>query len=401
MNQAALRESGVHPGFRASVLANLEYWRKRVAGVDERQFQTLDPEWQNLVRAVEYGLALPAAWEAAGRLALALVDYIESRGVWRAWIPLLERMLAAPPPASQRLQGRLACRLGFLYRLDGQWSPARKMHQQALAWAEAAGDRVEAALAHLGLADEYYHLHQYIEAEEHARAAVEALRQSGPQMESALRAGFNLLGMLAHARGRFSEAVAHYRDALVSWPSAHQPRKKAQTLTNLANTLCEMHRQEEALAALQEATDLLKETGSLLPLAYSQISLGVVYFRQRDFSAALGAFRAVDTSFLARYGYAFPQALLANNLGNVFLEQGNFPEADEYLQHASALWRELGDEINLANTLGDLGTLRLRQGQPGQAHSYWDEALSLLDKYPTNAWAQQRQQAIRALKTGA
>ena len=387
-------EMSVSPSFQESLIANLAFWQARLKGLPETQFHTLDPESQNLSRAVAYGLGIAPAQEPSVNLALTLMEYVESRGIWRAWIPLFERALSLAAVASP-LQGRLACRLGFLYRLDERLLPALDLHRQALHLAEARDDRFEEARAHLGLADEYYLLHQYVQAETHTQAGLDHLKAIEGN-DPWKRAAHNLLGMIAHTRGEYAAAATHYRAALEAWPPGEYPRKQAQTLTNLANTLRDGGRPAEALAALELAIALLQQTGSRLPLAIAQLTLGTVFFSQGDFARALAAFLGVDNHFLTRFGYRFPQALLANNIGNVYLEQGAYPAAEEQLAYAVQLWREVGDEVNLANTLGDLGEACYQQGFPERAAPFWEEALALLARHPENAWARKRYHAILA-----
>jgi len=381
--------------FRDSIAANLRYWHARVRPLQDREYVTLDPDREGLARAVAYGLNLLETWEAAARLELALMDYIESRGLWRNWIPLFARALDACPPDNLLLHGKLACRLGFLYRLDGQLEPALVLHQQAAADAEQVGDLAEKSMAHLGIADEYFLMKNYTPAERHARAALEVFTQAG-ETGPRLRAAFNLLGMNAQERGAYLEAEKYYREALAEPHGADPPRKRGQVLMNLAYPLRDLGRYPEARAVLEEALTLLLQTKSTLLWNQAQLALGTIHFAQQAWDAAEAAFRALDTRYLQRFGHTLLLAQQANNLGNVYLKQHAYPAAAEQLAYAAQLFRELGDDVNLGNTLGDLGEACLRQGDAAQARQLWEESLALLTKYPQNAWARKRYQDVLA-----
>ena len=389
--------------FQHSLSANLAFWTARVQGLQESQFHTLDPEAQNLTRAVSFGLKLASTREVSVQLILTLMDYIEWRGIWRVWIPLFERARILFP-ATHPLWGRLICRLGFLYRLNGQISPALEMHQEALAFAKSTGDEREEALAALGVADEYYLFHRYAEAEAYAQAGMAALLTNG-ETGSQLRAAYNLLGMISHARGAYTEAAAYYETALENWPQAKAFYKQAQTLTNYANTLRELGRSAEAITTLSQASVLLQESDSRFPLVFNQLTLGTVYFSIGDYGAALTAFKTIDLAFLRRYGYLSPQASVLNNLGNVYLALKQYAAAEEYLADAVEVWRTAGETVNLANTLGDLGEACFHQGFMAQANLHWNEALGMLaqhlSQHPEDAWAKRLERGIAARRDQA
>jgi hypothetical protein len=51
------------------------------------------------------------------------------------------------------------------------------------------------------------------------------------------------------------------------------------------------------------------------------------------------------------------------------------------------LWQQLGDDLNLANTLGTLGEVFAKQTNFDNAVDFYNNALLLLAKFPENAWA--------------
>ncbi|NUM47506.1 MAG: tetratricopeptide repeat protein [Anaerolineales bacterium] len=386
--------SEVDPRFLKIMAANLTYWTTVVRAHEEPAYSQLDPERENLRQGVAFGLAHPDTWEAAVQLLMALMDYLESRGGWHTWSPWLEKALATCPAEQPHWRGKLACRLGFFYRLDGRYTEALALHREACQIAEGIGDHAEVGWATLGMADEYYYLHDQVEAEHHARSALrafEAAGVTGPRV----RAAYSLLGMLATERGEYAQAEVAYQEALSPAWGADPVRKRVQNLMNRTIALRYAGRLAEAHTCIEEIFALLPKISSALMQMEAQNLAGFVYFAEQDWAAAEQAFRAMDAGYLRRFGHVSLLAEQANNLGNVALKYQAFGAAAEQLAYAAGLFRELKDDINLGNTLGDWGTACLGLGNPAQACALWGEALAVLQKYPDHAWASHRRQAIQ------
>jgi tetratricopeptide (TPR) repeat protein len=380
--------------FPDQIAANLRYWTARVRPLPETAFASLDPERENLARAVAYGLEQPETWKAAAQLAQRLMAYVEHRGLWRRWVPLFEQALGVCAEDDWEMRGRLACRLGFLYRLDRQLARALELHQRALTCAQHTGDLSEQGMAHLGLADEYWLMKQYAQAIAQAQCARELFTRAG-ETGPRLRAVFNLLGLCTLEQGKAQDAERHFRAALSPQYGPDLPRKRGQSLINLAHALRVLKRFAEAHPVLEEALALLANTNNVMLWHQAQLALGHLHFAQEDWQAAEAAFLALDSRYLQQFGHLSLLASKANNLGNVYLQQRAYPSAAEHLQHAARCFRELEDEVNLGNTLGDLGEAIWHFGDFAQARFFWEEARTLLEKYPQNAWAQKRAREVR------
>ncbi|GAB4580223.1 MAG: hypothetical protein Fur0022_29620 [Anaerolineales bacterium] len=387
--------SEVDPRFLKIMAANLTYWTTVVRALEEPAYSQLDPERENLRQGVAFGLEHPDTWEAAVQLLMALMDYLESRGGWHSWSPWLEKALATCPADQPHWRGKLACRLGFFYRLDGRYSEALALHREARQIAEGVGDHAEVGWATLGMADEYYYLHDQVEAEHHARTALrafEAAGVTGPRV----RAAYSLLGMLATERGEYAQAEMAYQEALSPAWGADPVRKRVQNLMNRTIALYYGGQLTETHVYLAEIFALLSQVTSPLMRMDAQNLVGAVYFAEHAWAEAEAAFRAIDTGYLLRFGHTPLLAEQANNLGNVALKHQAFGAAVEQLAYAAGLFRDLNDDINLGNTLGDWGEACLGLGDPAQACALWAEALAVLQKYPDHAWASRRRQTLLA-----
>jgi tetratricopeptide (TPR) repeat protein len=199
------------------------------------------------------------------------------------------------------------------------------------------------------------------------------------------------LGLAALEMHDFALAETRLQQSLTLWRQLQQPTQLARVLKNLGVM---WEQQKNFLLAghyYQEAQQHLAATDSELDKIQVQMNLGVIHFRQQQYNQAEHAFRLAD-SFLQRYYGSYSlRAMVAQNLGNVLVKQQRPDEALVYLQQSRILWQQLQDELNLANTLGTLGEVWGMLGNAATAVAAYDEALTLLARYPAHPWAQKLQ----------
>jgi tetratricopeptide (TPR) repeat protein len=191
-------------------------------------------------------------------------------------------------------------------------------------------------------------------------------------------------------------AEARLGQSVNSWRQFGQPTELARALANQAVTLQAQSKFEAALAHYQEAAAVLEPTTSDLAKVGVQNSLGTLYFALGRLVEAEAAFRRANSPVLQQSANLHLRAQVGQNLGNVLLEQGRLEEAKVYLSEAIATWRQTEDEVDLANSLGNLAETRLKQGQPQTAVPLYDEAIALVAGYPHDAWAVQLLGEFRA-----
>jgi tetratricopeptide (TPR) repeat protein len=372
--------------FADSVSANVNYWQRRVHRAGDQKFRALDSNHENLLRAIQFGLALPETQEETCKLISHSFTFVERRGYWREWLPVLNQAVKLLEGGNLLLRYRLLDQLGHLYRLDWQLSAALEAHQAAEALALEAEDDREVAHIRFNLSEDYRCARQYEAAERFGLAALElftALGQANPQVAATL----NTLGLVSQARGHFVTAEERLAEAVARFRRTHQPIDLARALKNLAMTLEALGKVEAALRCYIEAATLLEGTGSELDKVLVDLSLGTLYFNQGQWAEAEATFRRADSPYLRQSGYIYYRALATNNLGNVLLARGRLGEAEAYLLGSLRLWRQTTDEVMLANTLGTLGETFVRQAQPASARPVYDESLELLARHLDDAFA--------------
>lgn len=375
-------------GFLDCVLANLNYWRQTVSALPESEFGALDADWPNLLRALRYGLAAPEARPAAAELTLAAFDFVERRGYWEAWLPLLRRLLDSWPEAPILGRALLLDQYGSFLRLSQHPAKAVAAHTEAEALWRELDDRQQLARVHHALSENYRVWQRFAEAERFGRLALDEFEQLG-LAEVAGKGGavLNTLGLTAYARGDFETAERVLTQAVALWRNAKTPIVLARMLRNLAITLEAQKKVEPALRAYHEAGELLEPTVAELEKSMLQLSLGTLHFNQGHLTEAEAAFARADSPYLRASGHLYYEAVTANNQGNLLLAQKRLDEAESRLRLAISLWRQMEDGLMLANTLGTLGEALGALDRPAEAISAYDEALELLARYPEDAWA--------------
>ena len=364
------------PQFIQAITANIDYWRQRLEAEPGRSSLTL--EYPNLVRAVEYGLALPQTQIATSQLALQAYPFIERRGYWQTWLPLLSRAIHACEDISLQLRGQLLICRGRLLRLTHQPVGALTDHEAAERAARQLADDALLVEAQFNLSEDYRLVRRYEESEAYGRAALATIERldNGERWQASV---FNTLGLIAWEQGTLATAEAHLVAAVALWRKLNDATQLARSLNNLANAWLSLEKFEAALEAYQEAADVLATTDSELDKSRVQLSLGGLHFRLEAYLQAEVAFRRADSLALRQSGDVVLQGIQAQNLGNALLKQKRYAEAELHLRQGAGLWQSINDELMLSNTKGTLAESLAAQGQIEPALVLYDEALRLLD----------------------
>ncbi|MBX3055852.1 MAG: tetratricopeptide repeat protein [Anaerolineae bacterium] len=368
------------------IQANIAHWRQTMSHLTEKQWQTLDIERANILRAIQVSLRLPdkeitqTLREDWVTLSESLWRYVERQGYVYEWLPILENLC-------QRFEGDshvyclLLNRLGELYRLNRQIDKAVDLHDAALRIAQESGNLLEGSRSHFNLGTDYFLRKKYDMAGKYGKIALGMFTEQGlAGREKA--ATLNLLGTVAQEQGELAQSVSYLEQAANIWRTIDQRPELARTLNNLARTHQRQHKIEEAQQCYAEARHILSQTGSTLDRILISLSEGEMHFVLKQFDKAETIFNSIDLQFLRQSGHLFYLACTLNNLGNVAFMRGNYDTADSYLQDSILLWRQLGDDLELANTLGRWGDILVVQNKPEAALAIYLEAEAIALKYP-------------------
>lgn len=280
-------------------LALVENVEPELMGADQaRNFATLDAEQDNIRAALTWaiaqaeqeagaaGQATPAA-DIALRLACAMWWYWETRGRYAEGQQWLERALACSPEATSRLWGLGMCRLGAIrYRLRAL-DRSEEALLRALPVLQATGD-----LAGISWCQAFLGLTALVQndlgaARQWHQDALATARLAGDRLVEA--GSLSNLGEVAHVEGNLAEAVGWYAASLEVARLLPDRLILARTLTNLGVAEAEREHWAAAFAVHQEALRSYDEVGDLRGTASSLegMALALAHCQQPVQSARL------------------------------------------------------------------------------------------------------------------
>ncbi|MBK8905136.1 MAG: tetratricopeptide repeat protein [Anaerolineaceae bacterium] len=362
----------------------LDYWLAVVQALDGFPNQTFLAEQVNILRAVKLGMGAEATRGQALQLALATFPLVGNSGRWADWLPLFEAIYGRFCTIDREQYGRFLGRLGQLYRLDNRVDEALHVHQTAVAVIAPLppGSPIACEIA-FQLAEDYRRLAQFELAQQHALAAwhsANAARQNGAWHAISWRAAAaNSLGLIHEALLQLEAAADWFSKAIQLWQNLNRPVELGRALSNLGNVLRQQEKAEEALLAFHQALNQLDKTTLWLEKMIVQYNTAVLHFSQAQYDQAERLLRDLHLE-MGRQPDAHPSlyAHTCHSLGNTILKHGRLAEAEPFLRQSLPLWRTLGDDLNLGNSLATLAELLGAQHRLDEARALYREALALL-----------------------
>ena len=370
------------PQFAESVSANIAYWREKTRLPVREKVNRLDRDRHNLLKAVEFGLALEATWSDTVELVLDCFELIIYQGYCDEWIPILESMLAKLPQKDHGNRLRIYHQLGNLYRAERRFDKTFRTHEYEEELATQYGSSIDVARVNTSIGKTHFLLRQHDDAEKRARIAQEIL-----QDETAARDNYlNLLGLVEQARGNLDEALGWFSRSIEVFRRTDLDFELARVLSNQAITLDAAGKAEEALRSYREAEALLKPTRYELDKARISNSMGTLFFNLGDFTTAEVYYRQAYSPFMREAGPSYDIAMITNNLGNVYFAQDQYADAEFWLRRSIESCRLADAHLHLANALATLARVIVALGKLSQIEAIYEEAVEIIRNYPDDAF---------------
>jgi tetratricopeptide (TPR) repeat protein len=366
--------------FVQGFLNYLRYWQAETADLDDAAIQQLEPDFPNLLRAVEMGLAAPQTQRETAVLMRQCFFWIQGSGRMIRWTALLERAAKALPPDAARLRLRLMLQLGQLQRLQQHLTAARRAFDHALALAQRLDEPRLLTETYINLCQTCQQAGELTQAETYGRQALAHLPPDRPRLQMII---WQTLGRIAHAQGRPEQAVAWLRRAKDAPGQSLVDR--ARNMDLLANALQQQEQYEEAIALYQDVDLLLQDTPHRSDRINSLLNLGALYFAREEYEEAEATFRRGERLLRGAAALTFYRGWLYNNLGCALREQERYGEAEGYFRQSLVHYRQAENDLFLANAHGNLAVLYARRERGDAARDHYQKALALLAAYPDHA----------------
>lgn len=371
------------PRFLRGLQANLRYWQGQTAVINDDVIRDLNPDFPNLLQAVEMGLVLAETWRETAVLILQCFFWVEGSGRVPQWQPLLEKCLAVIPAPDDWLEFRLLKQLGQFQRIQWELDTAVTTFQQAAAIAQAVQNDQAIAEIHMNLCQTYHRQHRYDEAKAEGAKALALFTEAADRLKATT---LQSLGQIASEQGQYALAESCFRQALTITQQQETViiTDVTRTMNLLAITYQEQKQYVQALQIYREIAELLDNTTQEQDKIESHINLGSLYYGWNKLDQAENAFRHAERLLKQQNGMTFLKALVANNLGCVLRDIWAGLEAEHYYLKSANLYRQIGSDLMLANVTGNLAKLYMRQGRFSEALSSFDDALLMVNRIPHN-----------------
>jgi len=353
----------------------------------------------------------------------------------RAWLDAQRATLVAVAAhtASEGWPGhatRLATILFRYLKVGGHYPEGRAIHTSALHAARHSGDRAAQADASrsLGVLDAWQG--RYQSAADQLGQALVIFREIDDLAGEARTLGY--LGIVDWWQGHYPQAAGQIRRALAIFRAIGDQFGEAGALNNLSIVLEKQGHYQQAADCLQQALAISREIGHRDDEAHALDNLGVVERMQGHYQQAADHHQQALALF-REISHPSSEAHALDNLGAVERLQGHYQQAADHHQQALTRFGEIGDRCGEAQALNGIGetlnaagrahtphatALSLASqigntpqqarahnglarahnatGDPGQARSHWQQALTLYTELGAPEAAQVRAQLASA-----
>lgn len=273
--------------------------------------------------------------------------------------------------------------IGHVLWLLGRYDEALDRSAAALERRRSLPDRAKVATSLLSIGNIERHRGLFNEAEACYTEALGIYRAAGDQ--AGLAACLNAVGMLAYQRGDTPAARRSWEDALELVEQMGSSPLQAVLLCHLGEVHLQQGSLAEAQARFTAALSLAHELSDRRLLSEATRALGTLALRRGDTKEALA--RCTEALHLAEEaGVRVDVGRALISLGQVHAatlfdeSQAEEPAALEYLRRGVRLFRELGNEAELAAGLMQLGRYHLERGETEEGGAVLGEAEAILHR---------------------
>jgi serine/threonine-protein kinase len=295
-----------------------------------------------------------------------------------------ERVASFDGPALVRagMQGAI----GRAYQLLGVLDEADVLAQASLQALEQEGaSPLEIAGAVERLATLRGDQGRWLEAEPLMRRVLELRRAELPEHDPLVAQGLQHLGVVLRLLGRFEEAEAALREAIVIRRSSAAPGGSTELVESLGSLGSVLGEGGQLAASEETLREALAIAERIFPAGHpdrltAMNNLATVLDMTREYEASLVLKSAVVEERRRVLGDRHPQTAAAlSNLGQLLMNMGRLDEAEAPMREALAIDRELHGERSpdVAISLGNLGRLKHLQGKLEEAVPLHEAALSI------------------------
>lgn len=371
------KDSHEESGFVQAARQNMVFWRAWYRR-NQENIEIVDAEREGLLKAIEYGLATPAALPETFELIEALSPYMERRGQWTSWGRILSKAMdIADGKSDDRIQWKLGIAYAKLLQRQGRLRDAILAYQRLISYTRKGEDDYSRARIYSNLGYLYIERGHWWRAEILCQSALAIFTKQ--QSDHGLAHTHNHLAILYAREQCWDKAWYHYEQALSLWQKTgdrHGLFLVHLNMGTLANDIMAASSKSpyDAVMCLEQALKYGRQIGDEAMLAIARMNLGISHMIEGRYLEATERFQEARATF-ERYEDRLGIALVSDNLGIVYAEQSEHEQAQRYLEQALENWRALPSRHGEIRTL-----LYLAEYSNGQGSGYQRQAAKLLNE---------------------
>lgn len=241
-----------------------------------------------------------------------------------------------------------------------------------LAAARAAGDTYGEAAMLRGLAQVALYRDRYEEAADGFTRSRRIFRELGdPRAEATSVCG---LGAVSQFGGRHARALGHFKQALAMFLSAGDPHGEAFTRQAIGRACIKAGDLAQASESLGQAMRLAQELGDAHREGCVSLQMGTLHGAMSFHRHALEIFESLGDRHCGAYAL--------QSLAGLQVDRGELAPASAGLERSLLVFRELGDRSGEASATQLLGELHRSAGRTGLALDYLNHASALRRELP-------------------
>lgn len=190
--------------------------------------------------------------------------------------------------------------------------------------------------------------------------------------------------LLASAKQAYSQqgpkaALPQFEEVLKVFQTRKDRHGEAIALGYIANCYRKLDNLDNALHFAQQALEMKEQLGDHDEIGKTQNQLGLIFWERANYPEAIKDFQQA-IAIASTVGDKELEGSARNNLGLVFDEQGEFKQSLEQYQRALELHRATHFERGEGDTLGNIGGVYLLLGQFKEALPYYQQALAVSER---------------------
>jgi CHAT domain-containing protein/Flp pilus assembly protein TadD len=188
------------------------------------------------------------------------------------------------------------------------------------------------------------------------------------------------LGMASYEMGKEHKDIAldYYSQARGLFRSLHDREAEGEVLIRVGRIYYDAKESKQALVQFDEALQLVSKSWLADNELWLRSLTADCYYDTGDHARAIASYKQVlDAPEIGKYGNLAP--LTAEQIGIIFLFDGDYANAATYLNLARRQWHEKNDATHEAGVLKSLAMVSERLGDLVTAISYYEQARSIFN----------------------